>query len=161
RPNSLEPLLPPPFPFCATLTPPITLPLPAFPVILPLNSQNDATGFGSIDREEIDFFRVTARTSGFYSFKTFTDFSDLDTIVAVYDNFGRGIAFNDDISPPPFHNTDSRVDVFLNANQTVFVAVTDFGDSFVGSFGSYRLEVDGPVPIAAPTDDRFENNDTQ
>jgi hypothetical protein len=132
--------------------PPANISVPSSFTSVNLNSAGDATGNDSITSNEIDWYRFTAVTGGSYIFEATTPSSNLDTVIATYTSTGSRVGYNDDIGGG---NTDSRFTVTLTAGQVYFFGVTNYTGT---AGGSYAWKIDGP---AAPTDDAYEDNDTQ
>jgi len=134
--------------------PPTSIALPASPVAVTLNSQNDATGAASIATTEIDYYSFTTGASGSYIISATTPSSSVDTVLGVFSSTGQRLSYNDDIAYP---NTDSRVTMNLTAGTRYYIGITNYTSS---SRGSYTWTIDGPAPTTTPTDDAYENNDT-
>lgn len=133
--------------------PPTAIAVPASPIAVALNSQNDASGSASIATTEVDYYSFTAGASGQYVISTTTPSSSLDTVLGVFSANGQRLAYNDDIAYPS--NTDSRVTINLTAGSRYYVGITNYASA---SRGSYSWSIDGPA--SAPSDDAYENNDT-
>ena len=50
------------------------------------------TGSAAITNNEVDFFRVTTQVAGAYTFETTTPFSNVDTVIGVYNTAGQRLA---------------------------------------------------------------------
>jgi hypothetical protein len=134
--------------------PPAFISPPANSVGVTLNAQNDLTGTASIASTEVDYYSLTTPASGSYRLSVTTPSSNLDPVLGLFSSTGGRLAYNDDISNS---NRDSQLTVNLTAGSRYYLGITNYTGS-VG--GSYTLTIDGPAPIATPTDDSYENNDT-
>ncbi len=135
--------------------PPTAISVPTSPVAIAL-VQNDATGSATIATTEVDYYSFTAGTTGSYTISATTPSSSLDTVLGVFSSTGQRLTYNDDISYPS--NTDSRVTLSLTAGTRYYIGITNYASS---SRGAYTWTIDGPSTTATPTDDAYENNDTQ
>jgi hypothetical protein len=120
--------------------PPAWIPPPANALPVTLNSQGDAGGPGYNYYGENDFVRFTARTSGTYVFQATTPYySNMDTVIGVFDAAGYRLGYNDDIAWP--YLTDSRVALTLQAGRTYYFGITRYIDSDGGAF---NWSINGP-----------------
>lgn len=103
-----------------------------------LNSQADYSTNASISYGEIDWYGFTATRTGSYRIDATTPYSNLDTVLAIYDSAGNRGPYSDDA---PGLGRDSRITVNLVAGNTYHVGVTNYQGT---SGGSYSLVIDGP-----------------
>jgi hypothetical protein len=133
-----------------TSTPPSSITVPGSYVSVSLDDYGDASGFGSIDFNENDFYSFVAPTTGNYRFSTSN--SRVDTVLGIYSSSGARIAYNDDFNGTLL----SSVTTSLNSGQRCYFGITNYSGT---RGGSYNWAVDGPVP-PLPADDSHENNDS-
>jgi hypothetical protein len=133
--------------------PPATIQPPASSVAVTLDAQADATGTAYIASSEVDYYRLTAPTSGAYHITATTPSSNLDTVLGVFNSSGARIAYNDDAAYP--QTTDSDLTVNLQAGSSYYFGITKYTGS---PTGKYTWLVDGPS--GSVTDDAYEENDT-
>ena len=103
-----------------------------------LNSQADYSVNASISYGEIDWYGFTATRTGSYRIDATTPYSNLDTVLAIYDAAGNRGPYSDDARGL---GTDSRITVNLVAGHTYHVGVTNYQGT---GGGSYSLVIDGP-----------------
>lgn len=135
--------------------PPTSISVPTSSVAVAL-VQNDASGSATVATTEVDYYSFTAGTTGSYTISATTPSSSLDTVLGVFSATGQRLAYNDDISYPS--NTDSSLTLNLTAGTRYYVGITNYASS---SRGAYTWTIDGPSTSTTPTDDAYENNDTQ
>jgi hypothetical protein len=135
--------------------PPTAISVPTSPVAVAL-VQNDATGSATITTTEVDYYSFTAGTTGSYTISATTPSSSLDTVLGVFSSTGQRLSYNDDVSYPS--NTDSRLTLNLTAGTRYYIGITNYATA---SRGAYTWSIDGPSTTTTPTDDAYENNDTQ
>lgn len=126
-----------------------------------LNNQGDIQIEASITQNEVDYYRLTAPTTGGYRLEARTPYSNLDTVMAVYNGGGRRLAYNDDALGI---GRDSQVSMNLTAGQSYYIGVTNYQGT---GGGRYTLIVDGPTRlgggggnVGGMRDDRYEENDS-
>lgn len=115
----------------------ISVPWNATPVGL---YQGDAAGWGTITSREVDYVRFTPSVSGWHRLTAATPYSNLDTVLGLFNSRGGRVAYHDDISRS---NSDSQVTVNLTAGQTYYFGITNYTGT---GGGAYQWYVDGPAP---------------
>src|SRR5262245_22986531 len=125
--------------------PPSWIYLPSSPLSVTLNSQGDAGGPGTNYYGENDYVRFRPTVSGSYVFRASTPwYSDMDTVIGVFDASGRRVGYNDDISD---WNTDSRLTLNLTGGNVYYFGVTSY-DADQG--GDFTWSIDGPSQNSNP-----------
>jgi hypothetical protein len=125
--------------------PPTTIVLPAA-IPVTLNSQSSSNGEAAITRNEVDYYRFTAPTTGTYTLSaTRTSGSSLDSVIGLFSASGARLAYNDDISAT---NLNSRTTATLTAGRTYYLGVTNYTGS---RGGDYYWAITGPTPTTSPT----------
>src|SRR5437763_1791186 len=106
---------------------------PSAPVgVMLSNHDTDASGVNVTVGGEVNYYSFTTPTSGPYTFQAWTPNSNMDTFIGVFNASGQRLGYNDNIDFPS--NTDSWLQLTLEANQTYYLGVTNYAGMPHGSY---------------------------